>query len=97
MAASCRRRRAGTAARRPDYSKLNVADVFALSPEAPLELLRRPEHQVVFNRAIAEEAPKAGAGIGRSIMRLYDPDGTRPAYAAAGSDARSARLCPRLW
>ena len=78
----------------PDYSKLNVADVLAFAQEAPLELLRPLlEHQVVLNRAIAEEGLQQswGAGIGRSIMRLYDPADVRTrarAYAAAGSDAR---------
>ncbi len=78
----------------PDYSKLNVADVLAFVQEAPLELLRPLlEHQVVLNRAIAEEGLQQswGAGIGRSIMRLYDPTDVRTrarAYAAAGSDAR---------
>lgn len=50
------------------------------------------DRQIEYNMAIAEEGLKGdyGAGIGKIILRSYQPDikTTAKAYAAAGSDAR---------
>ena len=77
----------------PDYTLLNVADIFEVADTCVLDDVKPVlERQLACNCAIAEEGLRGnyGAGIGKVLLAAYGDDvRTRArAYAAAASDAR---------
>ena len=76
----------------PDYTLLNIADIFDFANTVELaDVSRTLERQIEYNTAISKEGltNNYGARIGQLLLKRDNNVRTRAkAYAAAGSDAR---------